>query len=376
VSVFDALVGQGPAIRTLQAAAHGQGMSHAWLVTGPPGSGRSNAAIAFAAALQCEQAGCGECEACRTTLAGSHPDVLVKRTERMILSVELAREWVLQASLKPVHGRWQILVVEDADRLNDQANNALLKAIEEPHPRTVWLLCAPHATDVLPTIRSRSRQLQLSTPRIEDVTRFLVERHGVPDALAAHCARAAQGHIGRARALATDETVRNRRREVITLPARLRGLGDCMSAAADIADLAKQDGSDLVEAFRAQEMRNVEMVYGEDRKARATVSARAAVSQLDKEVKARERRAVNDGVDRVLMDLVSVYRDVILLQHGSTQALVNEELRADLQELGRRTTPEDNLRRIDAIYTAREQMLEFNTPPLLALESMMVALRV
>ena len=299
MSVFGDLVGQAPAIETLQQAARGHGMSHAWLVTGPPGSGRSNAALAFAAALQCEQAGCGECEACRTTLAGSHPDVLVQSTERMIISVELARDWVLRAALKPVRGRWQILVVEDADRLNEHANNALLKAIEEPHPRTVWLLCAPHATDVLPTIRSRSRQLQLSTPRIEDVARFLVERHGVPDALAAHCARAAQGHIGRARALATDETVRNRRREVITLPARLRGLGDCMSAAADIAELAKQDGSDLVEAFRAQEMRHVEMVYGEDRKARSTVSARAAVSQLDKEVNG----AAQDQPEGVKVDL-------------------------------------------------------------------------
>ncbi len=373
--VFDALVGQAPAIATLQAAARGHGMSHAWLVTGPPGSGRSNAAVAFAAALQCEQGGCGECEACRTTLAGSHPDVLVQSTERMIISVDLAREWVLKAALKPVRGRWQVMVVEDADRLNDQANNALLKAIEEPHPRTVWVLCAPHASDVLPTIRSRSRHLQLTTPRLEDVTRFLVERHGVPEALAAHCARAAQGHIGRARALALDEGVRNRRREVVTLPGRLRGLGDAMSAAADIADLAKQDGNALVETYRAQEMRHVEMVYGEDRKARSTVSARAAVSQLDKEVKARERRAVNDTVDRVLMDLVSVYRDVIMLQQGSGRSLVNEELRADLAELGRRTTAEDNLRRIDAIYTAREQMLEFNTPPLLALESMMVALR-
>ncbi len=376
MTVFDSLVGQAPAIRALQAAAQGHGMSHAWLFTGPPGSGRSNAALAFAAALQCERAGCGECEACRTALAGSHPDVLVQSTERMIISVDLAREWVLRAALKPVRGRWQVLVVEDADRLNESANNALLKAIEEPHPRTVWVLCAPHSTDVLPTIRSRSRLLQLTTPHIDEVARFLVERHGVPEALAAHCARAAQGHIGRARALALDETVRNRRREVITLPPRLRGLGDCMTAAANIADLAKQDGSDLVEAFRTHELKNVEMVYGEDRKARSTVSARAAVSQLDREVKARERRAVNDSVDRVLMDLVSVYRDVIMLQHGSARHLVNEELGPELQELARITTPESNLRRIDAIYTAREQMLEFNTPPLLALESMMVALRV
>ncbi|GAA1940086.1 DNA polymerase III subunit delta' [Nocardioides marmoribigeumensis] len=375
MSVFDSLVGQAPAIQTLQAAARGHGMSHAWLVTGPPGSGRSNAALAFAAALQCEQAGCGECEACRTALAGSHPDVLVQSTERMIISVDLAREWVLRAALKPMRGRWQILVVEDADRLNEHANNALLKAIEEPHPRTVWILCAPNPSDVLPTIRSRSRTLQLTTPHLEEVTRFLVERHGVPEALAAYSARAAQGHIGRARALALDEAVRNRRREVITLPARLRGLGDCMTAAANIADLAKQDSAEQIEAFRTREFKNVEMVYGEDRKARSTVSARAAVSQLDKEVKARERRAVNDSVDRVLMDLVSVYRDLLLLQLGSTKPLVNEELRPDLTELGRRTTPESNLQRIDAIYAAREQMLEFNTPPLLALESMMVALR-
>lgn len=375
MTVWDDLVGQADAIATLQQAARGRGMSHAWLFTGPPGSGRSNAAVAFAAALQCEQAGCGGCEACRTALAGSHPDVVLRSTQRMIISVDDARDLVKRAALSPVRGRWQVMVVEDADRLNEQANNALLKAIEEPHPRTVWLLCAPHASDVLPTIRSRSRLLQLTTPTAAEVADFLVRRHGVPEALAAHCARASQGHIGRARALALDETVRNRRREVITLPGRLRGLGDCMTAAANIADLAKQEAATLVERFRDQGLKDVGMVYGEDRKARSQMSARAAVSELEREVKGRERRAVNDSVDRVLMDLVTVYRDVILLQTGSRQALVNEELRTDLAELGRRTTPEDNLRRIDAVYTAREQMLEFNTPPLLALESMMVALR-
>jgi DNA polymerase-3 subunit delta' len=375
VTVFDDLVGQAPAVATLQAAAQGHGMSHAWLITGPPGSGRSNAAIAFAAALQCEQAGCGECEACRTTLAGSHPDVLVETTARMIISVDDARELVRRSSLAPVRGRRQVMVVEDADRLHERANNALLKAIEEPHPRTVWLLCAPHVGDVLPTIRSRSRHLQLSTPRLEDVTRFLVERHGVPASLAAHCARAAQGHIGRAKVLALDENERNRRREVVTLPGRLRGLGDAMTAAADIAELAKDTATEEVDQFRQRGVKDIEAVYGEDRKARSTMSARAAMSQLEEQAKARQRRAVNDSVDRVLMDLVTVYRDLIVLQHGSRQSLVNEELRGELTELGRRTTPEDNLRRIEAIYTAREQMLEFNTPPLLALESMMVALR-
>jgi DNA polymerase-3 subunit delta' len=376
MTVWDSLVGQRRVIDTLDRAARGDGMTHAWLFTGPPGSGRSNAAIAFAAALQCEQAGCGTCEACRTALAGSHPDVVVAATERSVLTVDLARELVLKSALKPVRGRRQVIVVEDADRLNDQANNALLKAIEEPAERTVWVLCAPHVDDVLPTIRSRARTIRLVTPSVDDVTDFLVRRHDVPPALAAHAARASQGHIGRARALATDEETRRRRREVVTLPARLRSLGDCMGAAADIVELAKQDSDAANEHYREQGMHTIDAVYGEDRRARASRSGKAAVKQLDDEVKARKKRAVNDTVDRVLMDLVAVYRDVIVLQQGARVGLVNDDVRGDLEDFARRTTSEDNLRRIDAVYEARERMLEFNTPPLLALEALMLSLAV
>src|SRR5919112_4507618 len=221
MSVWDALVGQPAVVATLQAAASGYAMTHAWLLTGPPGSGRSNAAVAFAAALQCEDAGCGECRACLETLAGSHPDVTVRRTDKVVISVEDARQWVREASLMPVRDRWQVIVVEDADRLHERANNALLKAIEEPGAKTVWVLCAPHAEDVLPTIRSRTRHVNLGTPTTAEVTDFLVARHGVAPALAAHASRASKGHIGRARALAEDEGTRNRRREVVSLPAGL-----------------------------------------------------------------------------------------------------------------------------------------------------------
>ena len=374
MTVWDTLVGQRQVVSTLDRAARGDGMTHAWLFTGPPGSGRSNAAVAFAAALQCEQAGCGSCEACRTTMAGSHPDVLVTATERSVLTVDLARELVLKSALKPVRGRWQVMIVEDADRLNDQANNALLKAIEEPAQRTVWVLCAPHVDDVLPTIRSRARTMRLATPSVEDVAEFLVREHDVAPTLAAHAARASQGHIGRARALAVDEEARRRRREVVTLPARLRSLGDCMGAASDIVELAKQDSDAANERYREQGMHAIDAVYGDDRRARASRSGKAAVKHLDDEVKARKKRAVNDTVDRVLMDLVSVYRDVIMLQQGAPVGLVNDDVRGDLEEFARRTTAEDNLRLIDAIYAAREQVLEFNTPPLLALESLMLAL--
>src|SRR3712207_2168955 len=190
-------------------------MSHAWLFTGPPGSGRSNAAVAFAAALECDNgpgdAGCGSCHECHTVMAGSHADVSLIRTEKLSIGVDEVRDLVRRAALAPVGRRWQILIVEDADRLTDQACNALLKAIEEPTDRTVWVLCAPTVEDVLPTIRSRCRLVTLATPAPEEVAAFLVRVDGVPESLASYAARASQGHIGRARALARDEATRNRR---------------------------------------------------------------------------------------------------------------------------------------------------------------------
>ncbi len=376
MTVWDSLVGQRHVIATLRDAVAGKGMTHAWLFTGPPGSGRSNAAIAFAAALQCLEGGCGHCEACQTTLAGSHPDVTVKRTEKMIISVDDARQWVRDSTLMPVRGRWQVIIVEDADRLHERANNALLKAIEEPGAKTIWMLCAPHSEDVLPTIRSRSRHVSLATPTPEQVAGFLTERLGVPEARAAHAARASQGHIGRAKALATDESTRNRRREVVLLPPRLTSLGACLNAASNLVDIANAEAETLTKDSGERETHDLEVLYGDDRKAKSSRSYRAAVAELARNQKAREKRQVLDVIDRSLMDLLSVYRDVLVLQTAAgSRPLVNEEERPEVEDLARRTTPEDNLRRIDAVYEAREQMLEFNTPPLLALESMMVALR-
>ncbi|MGH3331552.1 MAG: DNA polymerase III subunit delta' [Nocardioidaceae bacterium] len=374
-SVWDNIVGQSAAIDTLRRAVAGPGMTHAWLFTGPPGSGRSNAAMAFAAALQCEQGGCGHCLACTTALAGSHADVSVTRTETAVIRVDGMRDLVLRSALAPVGHRWQIMVIEDADRLNDSSGNALLKAIEEPTPRTVWLLCAPTVEDVLPTIRSRCRNVVLATPTAEDVTDFLVRRNGVPEGIASFAARASQGHIGRARALAFDEATRNRRREVVSIPARLTSLGACMNAAANLVDIAKDETEAITEQTNDKEKTELEAVYGSDPKSKRSRTYRAALGQLAESQKQRARRRTLDVVDRCLTDLLSVYRDVIALQVDAPGALVNEEMRAELAELGRRSTPEENLRRIDAIFAAREKMLEFTVPPLLALEAMMLALR-
>jgi DNA polymerase-3 subunit delta' len=376
VTVWDSLVGQQHVIDTLRAASLGKGMTHAWLFTGPPGSGRSNAAVAFAAALQCGSGGCGSCEACRTTMAGSNPGVRVHRPQKAQIQVDDARDWVAKAALMPAASRLQITVVEDADRLNDSSGNALLKAIEEPTPRTVWMLCAPQPDDVLPTIRSRTRHVSLATPSPEQVADFLVARFEVTPARAAHAARASQGHIGRAKALALEEETRNRRHEVISLPPRLTSLGACMTAAANFVDIATAEATSQTDQTNAQETAGLEALYGTDRRTKATRSARAAYADLAKEQTARFKRKVLDAVDRSLTEMLSVYRDVLVLQTGAGGHLVNEEQRREIEELARRTTPEETLGRIDAVYDAREQMMEFNVPPLLALESMMVALKI
>ena len=374
-SVWDDLVGQHRVVESLRRAVAGQGMSHAWLFTGPPGSGRSNAAVAFAAALQCEEGGCGECHACHTVLAGSHADVTMVRTEKLSIGVDEVRDLVRRSALAPVGRRWQIMVVEDADRLTEQACNALLKAIEEPTDRTVWMLCAPTVEDVLPTIRSRSRLVSLTTPTASDVAEFLVRVDGVDADRAAYAARASQGHIGRARALARDDDVRERRTRVVSIPARLTSLGDCLRAATELTETAKTEAEAITDALDARERQQLAEAHGVVERGRRPREYAPALAALERNQKTRAKRRHLDVVDRSLMDLVSVYRDAVAIAAGAPGELVNEERRDEITRLAETSSAELNLRRIGWIFEAREQMLEFNVPVQLALESMMVALR-
>ncbi|WP_395693568.1 DNA polymerase III subunit delta' [Nocardioides sp.] len=379
-TVWDGLVGQPRVIEALRAAAEGHGMSHAFLFTGPPGSGRSNAAVAFAAALQCERPnpgaspGCGTCHACHTVLAGSHADVIVVRTEGLTIGVGLARDLVRRSALAPVGNRWQVVIVEDADRLTEQACNALLKAIEEPTERTVWMLCAPTVEDVLPTIRSRCRLVTLTTPTADDVAAFLVRRDGVDTELASYAARASQGHIGRARALARDDETRARRSAVVAIPASLTSLGRCMDAAAELTRVTKEEAEAITSELDARERADLDAAYGVIERGRRPREYAPALRDLEQDQKRRAKRRQLDVVDRGLMDLVSVYRDAIAVAAGAPGPLVNEEIRGDVELLARSSSAEANLRRISAVFEAREQMLEFNVQPALALESMMLGL--
>jgi DNA polymerase-3 subunit delta' len=384
VTVWRDLVGQSELVRQLEEAVQGaerarrgeqtSSMTHAWLFTGPPGSGRSNAARAFAAALLCERGGCGECLSCRTALSGAHADVTMVVTEQTVITVGVARETVRQAALSPAGSRWQVMIVEDADRLHERAADALLKSIEEPPPRTVWLLCAPTVEDVAPTIRSRCRPLVLRTPPIADVAAHLVERDGVSESVAIFAARASQGHIGRARALALDETARNRRREVMRVPAQLSDLGSCMTAAANLVDAAAEDAQPRSRSLDDREAADLDLAYGAGTRGVKPTGLAAAHKELDRNQKQRARRFVRDSIDRSLLDLASFYRDVVALQLGSTSDLINEELRREVATMAQETTGEMSVRRLDAIFAARVA-LEGEVAPVLALESLMISLR-
>ncbi|MER6216440.1 MULTISPECIES: DNA polymerase III subunit delta' [unclassified Streptomyces] len=399
--VWDDLVGQARVQAQLAAAARdadalvsavaegqplppGSKMTHAWLFTGPPGSGRATAARAFAAALQCVspdralggEPGCGFCDGCHTTLAGTHADVEIVRTDLLSIGVKETRELVRRAQLSPAVGRWQVIVLEDADRLTEGAGNVLLKAVEEPAPRTVWLLCAPSLEDVLPTIRSRCRHLSLTTPSVAAVAEVLVRRDGVEPAAAAAAARATQGHIDRARRLATDEAARTRRASVLKLPLRVDDVGGCLKAAQELVDAAAEDAKQVAEEVDTRETEELRAALGAGAGAggRLPRGTAGVMKELEDRQKRRRTRTQRDSLDLALTDLTGFYRDVLALQLGSALAIANEDIRPDLDRIARASGPERTLRRIEAIIACREA-LDRNVAPLLAVEAMTMALR-
>jgi DNA polymerase-3 subunit delta' len=378
-SVWTDLVGQEPVVETLRSAVasasgDGRSMTHAWLFTGPPGSGRSNAAMAFATALQCELGGCGQCHSCTTARAGSHPDITVITTEGLTIGVDGIREYVRASSLRPALGRWQVLIVEDADRLTDQAAAALLKAIEEPSRHTVWMLCAPAADDVMITLRSRSRSVVLRTPGTEAIARLLVERDGIEPAMAQAVAAASQGHIGRARGLARDADARERRRAILSIPLSIRGLGNCMSAAQRVSDEATARAAAFCDAADERELADIRQAWGVEERGRRPAGYAGAISTLEKEQKRRRTRLTRDAIDGVLLDLLSFCRDVLTVQCTNGAALVNADVADDIHEIARLWAPESTIGAIDAIVECRAA-LTANAAPLLALERMMIGLR-
>lgn len=375
--VWEDVVGQEDAVARLRAAATDDAaMTHAWLVTGPPGSGRSVAAQAFAAALQCSGDPAADEVAVAEVRAGTHPDVTVVTTDKVTISIDEVRGLIGLAQRAPARGRWRVIVVEDADRMLERTSNVLLKAIEEPPPRTVWVLCAPSPQDVVVTIRSRCRQVGLRVPSVEAVAELLVRRDGLEPGLALESARAAQSHVGMARRLARDPEARARRRRILESAARIRGVGDAVLAADDLVETAKAEAAARSEERDAREKAELLRALGVEAGATVPPALRAQVKQLEEDQKRRATRQQRDSLDTAMLDLLSLYRDVLVVQLGASGdvALVNEGAAELVRSLAESSTPEQSLHRMDAIGEAR-QRLAGNVAPLLALEAMMVALR-
>ncbi len=376
MTVFAELAGQEAVVAQLKSAVAGA-MTHAWLFTGPPGSGRSVAARAFAAALLCPYGGCGECPSCRQVRAGTHADLLLVRPAGLSYGVKQTRELVLRAAGAPSGGRWRVVLFEDADRCTEAAANALLKAIEEPAPRTVWLLCAPSAEDLVTTIRSRCRVVTLRVPPSSAVADVLASRYDIDYDTALAAARAAQGHIGRARRLATDPAAAARREAVLQVPVRSASLGPALAAAATLVKTAEDEARSVTEQLDEPEREALRQAFGEGSTGKGIAKAMrgmaGAMKDLEDRQKSRATRVKRDTLDGALLELAAFYRDVLMLQVGAEVELANVDHLDDLRRLAGDSTPEATLRRIQAVMRCRERVT-LNVAPLLAVEELTISL--
>lgn len=380
LSVFDNLIDQEHVISVLREAVsasadssnQSQEMTHAWLFTGPPGSGRSNAALAFAAALVCKSGGCNNCIDCKTALSGTHADVELVKTEGLSIKIDEVRDLITRASWSPAVGNYRVVVIEDADRLTESAANALLKAIEEPGLRTVWLLCAPSASDVLPTIRSRTRSLVLRTPSVAAVA-ALLEEEKFSSAMANFAARASQGHIGRARHLAKSEDARTRRQAILKISLLITDVASAFKAAQVLVEAAKAEAEEEAEKRDDAELASLKEAWGQQG-SKLTQGGAKVVKDLEKEQKSRTTRMVRDYLDRALLDIATLYRDILLIQSNSLDSIINTDLISEMTQISNSTSPEATLAKLEAIMSARTN-LSHNAAPLLTIEALMVSLK-
>ncbi len=370
MKVWQELLGQPEAIEQLRRVVAGKnsGFQHSWLFTGPAGSGRSTLARAFAAALECEQDGCGDCSSCRLIAADAHPDVRMLVTDKVIISIEEVRALVQFAALSSSVGKYRIIIIEDADRMSERTSNVLLKALEEPQERTVWILCAPSAADMLPTIRSRTRNVVLRLPSTEDVAQLLVQRDGVKEVLALASARQAQQHVGMARRLAVSADARARRMDTLRELVSVKNLSGAMATAERLLAIAKKDAEASSEEKNEQERSKLLAAYGLE-EGKIPPNLRSEFKQLEENQKRRNTRALRDGIDRILTDMESLFRDILSLQLGANAPLINEELRGEIELRAQATTADNSIMVLESITLSRSR-LESNVRDLVVLESL------
>ncbi|MCD0185713.1 DNA polymerase III subunit delta' [Bifidobacterium longum subsp. longum] len=381
MSVWDSLVGQKPVIDMLSRIAQGDPsqITQSWLICGPPGSGRSNMARAFAAALESPDHGMSA-EPTRVTqqvLAGTHPDVTVLTTNKVTIGIDQVREIITTSEQMPATAPWRIIIIEDVDRMLERTTNVLLKEIEEPAEHCIWLLCAPSAQDVLPTIRSRTRIVNLAVPSTQAVAGFLTSTTNVEPKVAQRAARLAEGHIGIAKLYATDERVMSDRDELVVGVLNLARASDAVLLAGSLIDNAKAQAEADASRITAGQEAEFRRINGLTPNDRIPPKLRGAFNQIAKkdDVKRLVTRRTRDVLDRALNSIASIYRDVAVLQNNAEDSvgLINLENRSPIAELSVRLNRAGAVTRLDEVAHARKR-LAGNGNPLLVFESLFCAL--
>ena len=381
MSVWDSLVGQKPVIDMLSRIAQGDPsqITQSWLICGPPGSGRSNMARAFAAALESPDHGMSA-EPTRVTqqvLAGTHPDVTVLTTNKVTIGIDQVREIITTSEQMPATAPWRIIIIEDVDRMLERTTNVLLKEIEEPAEHCIWLLCAPSAQDVLPTIRSRTRIVNLAVPSTQAVAGFLTSTTNVEPKVAQRAARLAEGHIGIAKLYATDERVMSDRDELVVGVLNLARASDAVLLAGNLIDNAKAQAEADANRITAGQEAEFRRINGPAPSDRIPQNLRGAFNQIAKkdDVKRLVTRRTRDVLDRALNSIASIYRDVAVLQNNAEDSvgLITLENRSSITELSVRLNRAGAVTRLDEVAHARKR-LAGNGNPLLVFESLFCAL--
>ena len=373
--VFTDVVSQPEAVeQLLGSTGQGSEVHHAWLFTGPPGSGRSQLALAFAASLLCADGGCGTCNSCQMIQSRNHPDVQVLNTERVLISIDEVTEFIEKSIQMPAIGKYRIMVIEDADRMSERTSNLLLKSLEEPPKGTIWMICAPSEADLLPTIRSRVRRVQLKVPTVEAVAQLLVEKYGIGLQLAQQSAAQAQSHVGMARRLASNAGARDRRSQALKAVLSITDIPSAMAVSDSLAKLAESDGAQLTAEQDEAERKALFLAMGVSEESKLNPSSRAQLRRLEEAQKRRATRSKRDGLDRILIDLMGLYRDVLTVQLGAGEPLINVDLVQEITKLANESTQAQSIHNIEEIEKVRNRM-ERNVRDIYLLDSLAVTFR-